>query len=134
MAALLPVVSSKAVPVSERDPTCLGTTERDKEPWAITLGLAVTSSLWCLNTSPRAFRSRAGSDVLVAGTFQLSAAVPRQGDRGAVVAAGLLYRLMDFQHYKSHGLTEVRVRLSGQHQFLPFTCPRFGWALRPLLL
>lgn len=46
-----------------------------------------------------------------------------------MVAAGLLHKLMDFQHYKSHGLTEVRVRLSGQHQFLPFICPLFGWAL-----
>lgn len=45
------------------------------------------------------------------------------------MAAGLLHSLMDFQHYKSHGLTEVRGRLSGQHQFLPFTCPWFGWAL-----
>lgn len=26
---------------------------------------------------------------------------------------------MGFQHYKSHGLTEVRVRLSGQHQSCP---------------
>lgn len=41
--------------------------ERDKEPWAITLALAVTSSLQCLNTNPRAF-----SDVLMAGMFQLS--------------------------------------------------------------
>lgn len=43
------------------------------------------------------------------------------------MAAGLLYRLMDLQHHKSHGLTDVRVRLSGL--FLPFTCPWFGWAL-----
>lgn len=45
------------------------------------------------------------------------------------MAAGLLYRLMDFQHCKPHGLTEVRVRLSGQHQSLPFACPWFEWAL-----
>lgn len=48
-----------------------------------------------------------------------------------MVAAGLRHGLMDFQHYKSHGLTgQGRVRLSGQQQqFLPFTWPWFGWAL-----
>lgn len=47
----------------------------------------------------------------MAGPFQLCAAGPQQGDRGALLAAGLLHGLMDFQHYRSHGLTEVRVRL-----------------------
>lgn len=37
---------------------------------------------------------------------------------------------MDFQHCRSHGL---RVRLSGQQQFLPFTCAWSGWALGALL-
>lgn len=64
----------------------------------------------------------------MAGTFQLSVQLCH-GDREAVVAAGLLHGLMDFQHYNSHGLTQVRVRLSGQQQFLPFTSPWFGWAL-----
>lgn len=40
--------------------------------------------------------------------------MPQPGDRGAVVAAGLLHELMDFQHCKSHGLTQGRARLSGQ--------------------
>lgn len=53
----------------------------------------------------------------MAGTFQLSVQLCH-GDREAVVAAGLLHGLMDFQHYNSHGLTQVRVRLSGQQHFL----------------
>lgn len=54
----------------------------------------------------------------MAGPFQLG--VQLCHSRAAEGRWWQLHGLMDFQHYKSHGLTEVRVGLSGQHSS---SCP-----------